>query len=197
MLQFRGGDSGIFAFWGIFELITVHPLTSLVDCIILWHASAWEKLCKLYVLVVPVKPMGCWTYKGNNYALATFGQVPGLPGTTLMRCSDKLDSLKSKGSFLHFFPLCPYNTMLGIPSSVSAQVETVSSAPITPKEDVERGEYKRKQTPGRKFFTYNSFWQEMSCSFQQNFITTFKTLISLYSNFAFISFYWESRVFFS
>lgn len=77
-----------------------------VDCIILLHAPTWQKLCKLYVLVVPVKPVCCWTYKGNNYALATFGQIlPGLPGTTLMRCPDKIDSLKNKGSFLHFLPV--------------------------------------------------------------------------------------------
>lgn len=76
-----------------------------MDCVLL-HASAWERLCKLYLLVVPVKPVGCWTYKGNNYALVTFGQVsPGLPGTTLMRCPDKPDSLKNTGSFLHFNPM--------------------------------------------------------------------------------------------
>lgn len=92
-----------------------------MDCIILLHASAWERLCKLYLLVVPVKPVGCWTHKGNNYALVAFGQVsPGLPGTTLMRCPDKPDSLKNKGSFLHFSPMsfptkCLESLLLSLP----------------------------------------------------------------------------------
>lgn len=155
-----------------------------VDCIILLHASAWEKLCKLYGLVVPVKPVGC--YKGNDYALATFGQVsPGLPGTTLMRCRDKINSLKSRGSFLHFLPMSLQHSVGNPILYLCPSWNCVSSDPIATEADVERGEYKRKQTPGGKFFTYNSFWQEMFCSFQQNFVTIFKILISLYSNFAF------------
>lgn len=116
-----------------------------VDCIILLHAFAWEKLCKLCVLVVPVKPVGCWTYKGSNYAPATFGQVaPGLPGATLMRCPDELDSLKNKGSFLHFLPLSLQHGAGNPILCLCPGWNWMPSGPIAPEEDVERGEYKRK-----------------------------------------------------
>lgn len=72
----------------------------------------------------------------------------------------------------------------------------MSSSPVVPEEDVERGEYKRKQIPGGKFFKQESFQQEMFCSFWQTcFVTVFNMLISLYSCFAFISCYWESSLF--
>lgn len=178
MLHFRGGDVGICVLGGI---CADHDASSglFEDCIIPLHASARETLCELYVLVVPVKPVGCCTYKENNYALATFGQVsPGLPGTTLMRCPDKLNSLKNKGSFLHFLPM---SLQLSIGNPILSLCPVWNWVLSDPK----RRMWKKENARGNKhqeknFFTYNSFWQEMFSSFRQkNFVTIFKMLISL------------------